>query len=176
MKESELGTMAESKSPKTSKAFGKILDVVTLERAGYDTHFLTVQPALPSEPGAMFECVADVLAVAPKTDAVRIKMVDSPLQGAAWAYGSSFSRALEVIVPDCRRLYISGSASITPDGATADLKLHGFSLLPPRHSESGGYRRTRHSEIGTKPDQTGAAKKFHAKKQKRRLTARSKEE
>jgi enamine deaminase RidA (YjgF/YER057c/UK114 family) len=63
--------------------------------------------------------VADVLAIEPKTDAVSIEMVDSPLQGAAWEYGSSFSRGVEVAIPDCRRLYISGTASITPDGATA---------------------------------------------------------
>ncbi|MBT3192389.1 MAG: translation initiation inhibitor [Verrucomicrobia bacterium] len=63
--------------------------------------------------------VADVLAVQPKTPDVKIEMVDSPLQGAAWEYGSSFSRGVEVAVPDCRKLYISGSASITPDGATA---------------------------------------------------------
>ncbi len=63
--------------------------------------------------------VADLLAVEPKTDAVKIEMVESPLQGAAWDYKSSFSRGVEVSVPDCRRLYISGSASITADGATA---------------------------------------------------------
>jgi enamine deaminase RidA (YjgF/YER057c/UK114 family) len=63
--------------------------------------------------------VADLLAVDPKTDAVKIEMVESPLQGAAWDYKSSFSRGVEVSVPDCRRLYISGTASITPDGATA---------------------------------------------------------
>ncbi len=63
--------------------------------------------------------VADVLAIDPKTSDVKIAMVDSPLQGAAWEYGSSFSRGVEVAVPDCRKLYISGSASITPDGATA---------------------------------------------------------
>ncbi len=63
--------------------------------------------------------VADVLAIEPKTSDVNIEMVDSPLQGAAWEYGSSFSRGIEVAVPDCRKLYISGTASITPDGATA---------------------------------------------------------
>ena len=63
--------------------------------------------------------VADVLAIEPKTPDVHIEMVDSPLQGAAWEYGSSFSRGVEVVVPDCRRLYIYGTASITPDGATA---------------------------------------------------------
>jgi len=63
--------------------------------------------------------VADVLAIEPKTEDVKIEMVDSPLQGAAWDYGSSFSRGVEVAVPDCRKLYISGTASITPDGATA---------------------------------------------------------
>ena len=45
-------------------------------------------------------------------------MIDSPLQGSATEYGSSFSRAVEVDLGDHRRLTISGTASIAPAGET----------------------------------------------------------
>ena len=58
------------------------------------------------------------IAVEPKDDAVRTVVVRSPLQSSARDYGSSFSRAAEIIAPDHRRLFISGTASISSDGAT----------------------------------------------------------
>jgi len=63
--------------------------------------------------------VADVLALRPKTPAVRVTAVPSPLQCPALDYRSSFSRAVEVQFPDHRRLYVSGTASIDPQGRTA---------------------------------------------------------
>jgi len=42
----------------------------------------------------------------------------SPRQGPAASYGSSFSRAVEIVLPVGRRLLISGTASIAPAGAT----------------------------------------------------------
>ncbi|MBE7501619.1 MAG: translation initiation inhibitor [Verrucomicrobiales bacterium] len=63
--------------------------------------------------------VADLMALRPKTDAVRCIAVPSPLQCPALEYGSSFSRAVEVSMPHQRRLYVSGTASILPDGRTA---------------------------------------------------------
>jgi len=44
--------------------------------------------------------------------------IASPLQCPAPAYGSSFSRAMEVCSPAGRRLFISGTASISPAGET----------------------------------------------------------
>jgi enamine deaminase RidA (YjgF/YER057c/UK114 family) len=44
--------------------------------------------------------------------------VASPLQCPAPAYGSSFSRALEISTNTGRRLFVSGTASIAPGGAT----------------------------------------------------------
>lgn len=44
--------------------------------------------------------------------------VASPLQCPAPAYGSSFSRAMELASPAGRRLHISGTASIAPGGKT----------------------------------------------------------
>ncbi len=64
--------------------------------------------------------VAEVFAVKAKNSHnVGISAVASPLQCPAIDYKSSFSRAVEVILPDHRRLYISGTASIDPAGATA---------------------------------------------------------
>ena len=44
--------------------------------------------------------------------------VPSPLQCPALKYGSSFSRAVELKMPDHCRLWVSGTASITPGGET----------------------------------------------------------
>ncbi len=64
--------------------------------------------------------VAEVFAVKAKNSHnVGISAVGSPLQCPAIDYKSSFSRAVEVVLSDHRRLYISGTASIDPDGATA---------------------------------------------------------
>ncbi len=63
--------------------------------------------------------VADVLAIQPKDPRVRLVPVGSPLQCPALEYGSAFSRAVELALPGQRRLFISGTASIAPDGATA---------------------------------------------------------
>ena len=59
-----------------------------------------------------------VYAVRPKSPEVTIQAVPSPLQCPALEYGSSFSRAVEVAMPDLKRLLISGTASIEPGGRT----------------------------------------------------------
>ena len=48
----------------------------------------------------------------------QLAAVPSPLQCPALKYGSSFSRAVELKMPDHYRLWISGTASIAPDGKT----------------------------------------------------------
>jgi len=63
--------------------------------------------------------VGGLLAVKAKSKGVRAFEVRSPLQSAALKYGSSFSRAVELDLPGHRRLYISGTASIDPNGITA---------------------------------------------------------
>ena len=62
--------------------------------------------------------LAKVHAMRPKHDGFGVRVADSPLQGCAYAYGSAFSRALELSSPEGRTLHISGTASIAPDGAT----------------------------------------------------------
>ncbi|HZP59946.1 MAG TPA: hypothetical protein VFB27_06435 [Opitutaceae bacterium] len=57
-------------------------------------------------------------AVIPTGGRAAVREVASPLQGPAPAYGSSFSRAMEIISGGWKRLLISGTASIAPDGKT----------------------------------------------------------
>ncbi|MGE4489932.1 MAG: Rid family hydrolase [Kiritimatiellales bacterium] len=63
----------------------------------------------------------DVLAVQPKTDALTIQEIKSPLQNPALDYRSSFSRAVELAYPTHRSILISGTASIAPDGQSVHL-------------------------------------------------------
>ena len=65
--------------------------------------------------------IADLLAVYPKSEAVKIFPVASPLQGSAMEYRSSFSRAVEVALPTHRSLYVSGTASIDREGRSVHL-------------------------------------------------------
>jgi enamine deaminase RidA (YjgF/YER057c/UK114 family) len=58
-------------------------------------------------------------AIRPHADSVRVKAIPSPLQCPAPEYGSGFSRAVEVSTPHGRRLFVSGTASIAPDGHSA---------------------------------------------------------
>ena len=58
-------------------------------------------------------------AMRPLDGAARAREVGSPLQCPAPAYGSAFSRAMELDSGGWRRLFVSGTASIFPDGKTA---------------------------------------------------------
>ena len=62
--------------------------------------------------------VAGAWAVQPLNASARVAEVPSPLQCPAPAYGSSFSRAMEISSLHGRRLLISGTASIALDGRT----------------------------------------------------------
>jgi len=62
--------------------------------------------------------VGGLLAVKAKAGDVRAAAVPSPLQCPALDYGSSFSRAVELVAGDHRRLFVSGTASISPEGHT----------------------------------------------------------
>ena len=59
-----------------------------------------------------------LLAVPAGDEHVRAAAVPSPLQSPALEYGSAFSRAVELAMPGHRRLFISGTASISPEGDT----------------------------------------------------------
>jgi len=60
--------------------------------------------------------VCGLLAVKPKAPGVSIVATDSPLQGSAMSYKSSFSRAVEMSFPTHKALMISGTASIDKEG------------------------------------------------------------
>ncbi len=62
--------------------------------------------------------VAGAYAVKPLSPQATVQPLPSPLQSPALQYGSSFSRAVEVAMPDLQRLLVSGTASIAPDGRT----------------------------------------------------------
>jgi enamine deaminase RidA (YjgF/YER057c/UK114 family) len=62
--------------------------------------------------------LSGLIAVKSDDEGVRAFEVPSPLQSSATKYGSSFSRAVELELPDLRRLYISGTASIDAEGKT----------------------------------------------------------
>jgi len=62
--------------------------------------------------------VGGLLALKAKDTSVQVMAVPSPLQCPPLEYGSSFSRAAEIVMPDHRRLFISGTASVAPTGET----------------------------------------------------------
>jgi enamine deaminase RidA (YjgF/YER057c/UK114 family) len=90
--------------------------------AFFQEHGITAIPAstgigVANRAGAAL--VAKAIAVAPKNGHATIRRVESPLQCEASAYGSAFSRALEVADRAARVLYVSGTASIEANGDTA---------------------------------------------------------
>ena len=82
------------------------------------TSFLPASTGVGGRNAARAALTAGLLAVRPKNDNVRIAAIPSPLQCPASEYGSSFSRAVELVTPAYRRLLISGTASIGPEGDT----------------------------------------------------------
>lgn len=58
-------------------------------------------------------------AVEPTNGSLTLGMLPSPLQCPAPQYGSCFSRAVEIATPGLRRVLVSGTASIKPEGETA---------------------------------------------------------
>lgn len=81
-------------------------------------HLVPASTGVGGENAAGAAVVGGLLAVEPKHGDARVSAVPSPLQCSALDYGSSFSRAVELVSPTCRRVYVSGTASIEPDGAT----------------------------------------------------------
>ena len=63
--------------------------------------------------------MASALAIRPKAGGLGVEEIPSPLQCSAVEYGSSFSRAVELTGPGYRRILVSGTASIDPEGRTA---------------------------------------------------------
>jgi enamine deaminase RidA (YjgF/YER057c/UK114 family) len=99
-------------------------DAFNQERTAFLTERGVGESLLPASTGvggsnpAGAALVARAYAVKALQPGVTVEAVPSPLQCPAPEYGSSFSRAVEVVMPDLRRLLVSGTASIAPDGHT----------------------------------------------------------
>ncbi|MCX8089975.1 MAG: hypothetical protein N3I86_03430 [Verrucomicrobiae bacterium] len=93
------------------------------ERARFRAGCLPASTGVAARNPAGAPLTAAAWAMQPLHGATRVVEVPSPLQGPARAYGSWFSRAVEVLDGRGaggagRRLWISGTASIAPDGRT----------------------------------------------------------
>lgn len=85
----------------------------------FRTGSLPVSTGVAAENPAGAALTVAAWAMRPCGSPSRAFAVGSPLQCPAPAYGSAFSRAMVVEVGDTRRLLISGTASIFPDGRSA---------------------------------------------------------
>ncbi|NNM04346.1 MAG: hypothetical protein HKO65_04530, partial [Gemmatimonadetes bacterium] len=90
-------------------------------KAGVFDRFLPASTGIggPNSHGAAV--IATAIGVEAKGEGVTVREIPSPLQCPAFDYGSSFSRAAELETRDCRTIFVSGTASIDPDGATVHL-------------------------------------------------------
>ena len=98
-------------------AFNHVRDEFFRERKMFDG-LVPASTGIGSANAARTAVISNAYAMRPHADNVNIMAVPSPLQCPALEYGSSFSRAVEVGMPDYRRLLISGTASIAPNGNT----------------------------------------------------------
>ena len=83
--------------------------------------FSSLMPAstgVGAVPSSGADIVGGLIGIKTKGEDVRIAAAPSPLQRSAVEYGSAFSRAVLAAFPDHRRLYVSGTASISQDGVT----------------------------------------------------------
>ena len=87
------------------------------ERGVFD-HLVPASTGIGGSNPAGAAIVAGAYAVKAHHPDVTIQALPSPLQCPALQYGSSFSRAVEVAMPDLRRVLVSGTASIAPGGET----------------------------------------------------------
>jgi enamine deaminase RidA (YjgF/YER057c/UK114 family) len=98
--------------------FNKVRNDFFLKKRIFET-LLPASTGVGGRNAAGTALAGGLLAVVPLDKAVRAAAVPSPLQDSATEYGSSFSRAVELALPDHSRLYVSGTASIDPTGRTA---------------------------------------------------------
>ncbi len=86
---------------------------------GWRTGSLPASTGIGAKNPAGAALVVAAWAIQPLVPTAHAREVGSPLQCPAPAYGSAFSRAVELRSGGVRRLFISGTASIYPDGKTA---------------------------------------------------------
>lgn len=86
------------------------------ERCHLFDHTVPASTGVGVKPPAGAALVAGAWAVEPANGSLFVGEVGSPLQCPAPEYGSCFSRAVEIVTPGWRRMFISGTASIAPKG------------------------------------------------------------
>jgi enamine deaminase RidA (YjgF/YER057c/UK114 family) len=100
--------------------FNRVRDAFFRQQRAYDG-VLPASTGVGAQNAFGAALIGGLLAVRGKSDEVRAAAIPSPLQQPAIDYGSSFSRAVELVMPDCRQLFVSGTASIAGDGDTAHI-------------------------------------------------------
>ena len=96
-------------------------------RTGFFTENGIFQRLVPASTGIGasnlqgFALAQSVYAFKPKREGAGIVKVGSPLQCEALNYRSAFSRAVELTYGGIRKLMVSGTASINPDGKSANI-------------------------------------------------------
>ena len=103
--------------PEWYKEFNSIRSKIYKEKHIFD-RFLPASTGIGGDNPNHSALIAGAIAIKPHSQNVKIKEVTSPLQCSAYYYKSSFSRAVEVLMPDHRHLIISGTASIDSAGNT----------------------------------------------------------
>jgi len=99
------------------KAFNSVRTTFYREKGIFDG-LLPASTGVGGNNPAGAALIACAIAMQAKEDNVIVKEVPSPLQRPAAHYGSSFSRAGKVSMPDHCHVFISGTASIDPEGKT----------------------------------------------------------
>lgn len=90
------------------------------QRAVFDG-LLPVSTGTGGENPSHTAIIASAVAIQVKESGITVQKLLSPLQCSASEYGSSFSRAMEITMPDHRCILVSGTASIDVSGRTVHI-------------------------------------------------------
>ncbi|MGQ9730242.1 MAG: Rid family hydrolase [Candidatus Zipacnadales bacterium] len=86
---------------------------------GAGDDYLPASTGIQGRPPGHVALTMDLVALQPLNDEkVTAKRLHNPLQNEAYAYGSAFARAMEVVYGNIRTVYVSGTASIDEFGNT----------------------------------------------------------
>ncbi|MBM3475768.1 MAG: hypothetical protein FJX75_21080 [Armatimonadetes bacterium] len=86
---------------------------------GRGDDYLPASTGIQARPPGCLELTMDLLAIQPTEGSdLHIERLHNPLQNEAYAYGSAFARAMEVVSGGARTVYVSGTASIDEAGHT----------------------------------------------------------
>lgn len=100
--------------------FNRVRDDFFQERGVFDALVPASTGISGANPGGA-AVIATAMGVQKLNESVETTALPSPLQCPALKYGSSFSRAVELSQPHCKRIIVSGTASIEPGGDTVYL-------------------------------------------------------